>query len=451
MRYIPNTDAERQTMLEAMGLSAIEALFESIPEELRLAGPLEIPQALSEQDILRQMRKLAGRNANVEDYTAFLGAGAYHHFIPSIVPVLTSRGEFMTAYTPYQPEMAQGTLQAVYEYQTLICQLTAMEVANASLYDASTGVAEAVLMSRRLTQRDEVLLSEALHPEYRAVLRTYVQNLGMQVYELPVDEAGQTPLSQVQEKLSARTACVVVQSPNFFGVIEDLSGFAEASHDDQSLLVQVVAEPVALGLLKPPGAWGADIVVGEGQAFGNTLSYGGPYLGFFATRDRFVRQMPGRLVGETLDTEGRRGYVLTLSTREQHIRREKATSNICTNEGLCALAATIYLCTLGKVGLRRLAEINFQRATYARQQLAAIPGCRAPFGGPTFNEFVLETPQLAARLIHQLSTQGLIPGIDLGRFYPGRGHQLLICVTEMNSRADIDRLCAALSTAVRAA
>jgi glycine dehydrogenase subunit 1 len=451
MRYIPNTEAECHAMLEAMGLSAIEALFDSIPEELRFAGPLDIPKALSEQEVLRQMRTLAGRNANVEDYAAFLGAGAYHHFIPSIVPVLTSRGEFMTAYTPYQPEMAQGTLQAVYEYQTLICQLTDMEVANASLYDASTGVAEAVLMARRLTQRDEVLLSEAVHPEYRAVLRTYVQNLGMQVCEIPVDEAGQTPLSQVQERLSPRTACVVMQSPNFWGVIEDLTGFAEVLQRDMALLVQVIAEPVSLGLLKPPGAWGADIVVGEGQSFGNTLSYGGPYLGFFATRDRYVRQMPGRLVGETIDTEGRRGYVLTLSTREQHIRREKATSNICTNEGLCALTATIHLCTLGKIGLRRLAELNLQRATYARQQLAAIPGCRIPFTGPTFNEFVLETPQLAATLIRQLSMQHLLPGLDLGRFDSERSHQLLMCVTEMNSRAEIDQLCAALSTAIRAA
>jgi glycine cleavage system P protein (glycine dehydrogenase) subunit 1 len=446
MRYIPNTDADRQAMLEAMGLTAIEELFNGIPEELRFAGPLNIPKALSEQEVLRHMRTLAARNADVEDYAAFLGAGAYHHFIPSIVPVLTSRGEFMTAYTPYQPEMAQGTLQAVYEYQTLICQLTDMEVANASLYDGSTGVAEAVLMARRLTQRDDVLMSEAVHPEYRAVLHTYVQNLGMQVHEIPVDEAGQTPLSRVRERLSPRTACVVVQSPNFFGVVEDLTGFAEALHRNQALLVQAVAEPVSLGLLKPPGAWGADIVVGEGQAFGNTLSYGGPYLGFFATRDRYVRQMPGRLVGETVDTEGRRGYVLTLSTREQHIRREKATSNICTNEGLCALAATIHLCTLGKIGLRRLAELNLQRATYARQQLAAIPGCRVPFTGPTFNEFVLQTPKPAGEIIRQLSVQRLIPGIDLGRFYPERTHQLLMCVTEMNSRDDIDRLCAALST-----
>jgi glycine dehydrogenase subunit 1 len=301
-----------------------------------------------------------------------------------------------------------------------------------------------------VTQRDEALLSEAVHPEYRAVLRTYLQNLGMQVHEIAVDEAGQTPLARVRERLSPRIACVVVQSPNFFGVIEDLTGFAEALHDEKALLVQAVAEPVSLGLLKPPGAWGADIVVGEGQSFGNALSYGGPYLGFFATKDQYVRQMPGRLVGETVDTEGRRGYVLTLSTREQHIRREKATSNICTNEGLCALAATIHLCTLGKVGLQRLAELNLQRATYARQQLATIPGCRVPFTGPTFNEFVLETPKPAGDLIRQLSAQRLIPGIDLGRFYPERSHQLLMCVTEMNSRDDIDRLCSALSTAVRA-
>jgi glycine dehydrogenase subunit 1 len=450
MRYIPNTDAERQLMLATMGIPTVEDLFNGIPDELRCAGPLNIPRALAEQEMLRQMRALAGLNADVEEYAAFLGAGAYHHFIPSIVPVLTSRGEFMTAYTPYQPEMAQGTLQAMYEYQTLICQLTDMEVANASLYDGSTGMAEAVLMARRVTQRDEALVSEAVHPEYRAVLRTYLQNLGMQVREIPVDEAGQTPLARVREELSQRIACAVVQSPNFFGVIEDLTGFAEALHHEKALLVQAVAEPVSLGLLKPPGAWGADIVVGEGQSFGNALSYGGPYLGFFATKDQFVRQMPGRLAGETIDTEGRRGYVLTLSTREQHIRREKATSNICTNEGLCALAATIHMCTLGKVGLRRLAELNLRRAYYARQQVTAIPGCRIPFTGPTFNEFVLETPKPAADLIRQLCAHRLIPGIDLGRFYPERTHQLLICVTEMNSRDDIDRLGSALSTAVRA-
>lgn len=450
MRYIPNTDADRQAMLETIGLTAIDELFSGIPADIRFTRPLNIPRALSEQDMLRHMRALANHNANVEDYAAFLGAGAYHHFIPSIVPVLTSRGEFMTAYTPYQPEMAQGTLQALYEYQTLICQLTDLEVANASLYDGSTGVAEAVLMARRLTQRDDVLISEAVHPEYRAVLHTYLQNLGMQVHEISIDETGQTSLPRVRGGLSPRIACVVVQSPNFFGVIEDLTGFADAVHHAQALLVQVISEPVSLGLLKPPGAWGADIAVGEGQAFGNALSYGGPYLGFFATRDRYVRQMPGRLAGETVDTEGRRGYVLTLSTREQHIRREKATSNICTNEGLCALAATIHLCTLGKVGLRRLAELNLQRATYTRQQLASIPGCRVPFTGPTFNEFVLETPKPAGALIRQLSEQRLIPGIDLGRFFPERSHQLLICVTEMNSREDIDRLYAAIAAAVRA-
>ncbi len=449
MRYIPNTEADRQAMLEAMGLTSIDELFSTIPRHLHLARPLDVPAALSEQEMLRHMRTLASRNADVDEYAVFLGAGAYNHFTPSIVPVLTSRGEFMTAYTPYQPEMAQGTLQAVYEYQTLICQLTDLEVSNASLYDGSTGVAEAVLMARRLTQRDEVLISEAVHPEYRSVLRTYLQNLGMQVHELAVDDAGQTPLSRVGGRLSKQTACVVVQSPNFFGVVEDLSGFADAIHAEQALFIEVISEPVSLGLLKPPGAWGADIAVGEGQAFGNALSFGGPYLGFFATRDQYVRQMPGRLAGETVDTEGRRGYVLTLSTREQHIRREKATSNICTNEGLCALAATIYLCTLGKAGLRQLATLNLQRATYARQQLATIPGCRLVFSGPTFNEFVLETPKPARDLIARLSAQCLLPGVDLGRFYPERSHQLLICVTEMNTREDIDRLCSALASAVQ--
>jgi glycine dehydrogenase subunit 1 len=449
MRYIPNTDADRQAMLEAIGLTSIEELFKSMPHDLRLARDLDIPKALSEQEVLRQMRALANRNADVEAYVSFLGAGAYHHFIPSIVPVLTSRGEFMTAYTPYQPEMAQGTLQAMYEYQTLICQLTELEVANASLYDGSTGLAEAVLMARRIIHRDEVLISEAVHPDYRAVLHTYLQNLGMQVHAIPVDDAGRTPLPRVRGRLSRQTACVVVQSPNFFGVIEDLTGFAEAIHHEEALLVQAIAEPVSLGLLKAPGAWGVDIAVGEGQAFGNALSYGGPYLGFFAARDQYVRQMPGRLVGETIDADGRRGYVLTLSTREQHIRREKATSNICTNEGLCALAATIHLCALGKIGLRQLALLNVQRATYARHRLAALPGCRLAFSGATFNEFVLETPKPARDILTPSIAQRLIPGLDLGRFYAERSHQLLICVTEMNTREDIDRLCAALATAVQ--
>jgi glycine dehydrogenase subunit 1 len=437
-------------MLEAMGLTAIEELFSSIPRELCLTRPLDVPAALSEQEMLRHMRTLANRNANVDDDAVFLGAGAYNHFTPSIIPVLTSRGEFMTAYTPYQPEMAQGTLQAVYEYQTLICQLTDLEVSNASLYDGSTGVAEAVLMARRLTQRDEVLISEAVHPEYRAVLHTYLQNLGLRVHVIAVAETGQTPLSRVRSGLSKQTACVVMQSPNFFGVVEDLSGFAEVVHHEHALLIQAISEPVSLGLLTPPGTWGVDIAVGEGQAFGNALSFGGPYLGFFATRDQYVRQMPGRLAGETVDTEGQRGFVLTLSTREQHIRREKATSNICTNEGLCALAATIYLCTLGKIGLRQLARLNLQRAIYARQQLSALPGCRLPFTGPTFNEFVLETPKPARDIIAHLSAQHILPGLDLGRFYPERSGQLLVCVTEMNSREDIDRLCAALATTVQA-
>jgi len=449
-RYIPNTDADCQAMLEAIGLTSIADLFRGIPDNLRLTRPLNIPQALSEQEMLRHMQTLGGRNANVEDYTAFLGAGAYHHFVPSIVSALISRGEFMTAYTPYQPEMAQGTLQAMYEYQTLICQLTDLEVANASLYDGASGLAEAVLMARRITHREEVLISDAVHPEYRAVLRTYLRNLGTQVVEVAVDATGQTPLPQIKSRLSPQTACVVGQSPNFFGVIEDFSGFAEAAHTQGALLVQVVTEPISLGLLKPPGAWGADIALGEGQAFGNALSYGGPYLGFFATREQYVRQMPGRLAGETVDSEGRRGYVLTLSTREQHIRREKATSNICTNEGLCALAATIYLCTLGKVGLRQLAQLNLQRATYARQQLATVPGCRPAFSGPTFNEFALETPKPACEIIGRLIDQRIIAGVDLGRFYPEHSHALLICVTEMNSREDIDRLCTSIAAAVRA-
>ncbi|MFQ5839187.1 MAG: aminomethyl-transferring glycine dehydrogenase subunit GcvPA [Candidatus Methylomirabilales bacterium] len=441
MRYIPNTDADRQTMLEAIGVGSVEDLFADIPETLRLKRPHAVPSAQSEPDLLTHLRGLAEQNAHVDSYRSFLGAGAYHHIVPAAVAHLAFRGEFYTAYTPYQPEISQGTLQAIYEYQTLVCQLTGMEIANASLYEGGSALAEAVLMALRVTDRKRVLLSRAVHPEYRQVVQTYGRCLGLDLVEIPVGSDGATDSGALATSVTDATACVAIQSPNFFGVIEDLGPVEEVIHRQGGLLIAAVAEPVSLGILKPPGAFDADIVVGEGQAFGNALNYGGPYLGFFATRERFLRNMPGRIVGVTVDGEGRRGFVLTLSTREQHIRREKATSNICTNEGLCALLATITLSLLGRQGTRELAVLNLRKAAYAKERLAAIPGCRLAFTGPTFNEFVLD---LGGRdvegVCRALERRKILAGLPLGRLYPELKRGLLICTTERNTRADIQAL-----------
>ncbi len=445
MRYIPNTEGDCREMLESVGVSSVEELFADIPSRLRLRRPLRLPPALSESDLLRHLRELAEQNAHVDAYSSFLGAGAYHHFVPAAVSHLVFRGEFYTAYTPYQPEISQGTLQAIYEYQTLICQLTGMEVANASLYEGASATAEAVLMAHRVTERSEVVLSRAVHPEYRQVLATYTRTLGLVLREIPWDETGATDREALTASLSGKTACVVLQSPNFFGVVEDGEPVAAAAHAVGALAVAVVTEPVALGLLKPPGEWGADIVCGEGQAFGNPLNFGGPYLGLFATRERFLRSMPGRIVGETEDGQGRRGYVLTLSTREQHIRREKATSNICTNEGLCALTATVFAALLGKSGLRELAVTNLQKAAFARARLAHVRGVSLRFSGPTFNECVVRLARRRPRdVLASLLKKKILGGLDLGRFYPELDDCLLIAVTEQNRREEIEALCRAL-------
>jgi glycine dehydrogenase subunit 1 len=352
------------------------------------------------------------------------------------------RSEFYTAYTPYQPELSQGTLQAIYEYQTLICQLTGMEVANASMYDGSSGLAEAILMAHRINGRREVVMPLAVHPEYRAVCRTYVRKLGLHLHEVPYTDHGATDRKQVKAALSDRTSAVVIQSPNFFGVLESLDELAEAAHSAGALLIVAVAEPVSFGIVRSPGEYGADIVAGEGQAFGNHLNFGGPYLGFFASKEAYVRSMPGRLVGQTTDKAGRPGYVLTLSTREQHIRREKATSNICTNEGLCALAATVHLSLLGRAGLRELALLNLRKAAYAKEALSTLRTCELRFAGPTFNEFVVRVKgRTPAQMNRALLAKRIIGGLELGRFYPELSDCLLICVTEQNSREEIDALC----------
>jgi glycine dehydrogenase subunit 1 len=433
-------------MLHQVGLNSVAELFDSIPEDLRLARNLNTTTALSEIELLAGFEQLATRNPGALR-TSFLGAGAYQHYIPTIVDHIISRSEFFTAYTPYQPEIAQGTLQTIFEFQTLVCQLTGMEVANASMYDGSTALAEAVLMAERVTKRSRVVACGAIHPEYLEVITTYVQHAGIDLLHAPVDsETGQA--SDPGDLLDDKTAALVVQSPNFFGCIEDVTALAEKAHSVGALLIVAITESISLGLLKSPGACGADIVVAEGQSFGVPLSFGGPYVGLFATREKYARQIPGRLVGEAYDKAGRRGFVLTLATREQHIRREKATSNICTNEGLIALAATVYLETMGRRGLQEVAAQCAQKTAYAAKQIAELDGFSIPFTGPRFNEFVVRAPVAAKQLLSRLASEkNITGGLALSHYYPDRANEFLVCVTEMNSRAQIDALVAGLSAA----
>jgi glycine dehydrogenase subunit 1 len=442
LRYIPNSPEERTEMLHQVGLNSAAELFDSIPEALRLTRSLNTTAALSEIELLAGFEQLATRNPGASRIS-FLGAGAYQHYIPTIVDHIISRSEFFTAYTPYQPEISQGTLQAIFEFQTLVCQLTGMEVANASMYDGSTALAEAVLMAERVTKRSKVVACGAIHPEYLEVITTYVQHAGIELLHAPIDpETGQAGLDLLDDK----TAALVVQSPNFFGCIEDVTALAEKAHAAGALLIVTVTEAMSLGLLKSPGACGADIVVAEGQSFGVPLSFGGPYVGLFATREKYARQIPGRLVGEAYDKEGRRGFVLTLATREQHIRREKATSNICTNEGLIALASTVYLETMGRRGLQEAAAQCAQKSAYAAKKIGALEGFSIPFTGPRFNEFVVRAPGAAQDLLARLASENNITGgLALSRYYPDRPNDFLVCVTELNSRAQIDALVEALA------
>ena len=444
MRYIPHTAGDVTQMLERVGVATLEDLFVEIPESVRLKRPLDLQEPASETELLREFKNLAAENATAETHKSFLGGGAYHHFIPTVIDLLVSRSEFYTAYTPYQPEISQGTLQAVFEFQSLICQLTGMDAANASMYDGASACAEAVLMAMRLTRRKRVLLSRALNPRYRAVVATYCRYLNLELVDVAVADDGRTDLDDLKAKLDDTTAAVVAGYPNYFGVIEDVAALAEQAHGAGARLVTAVAEPVALGLLKSPGELGADIVVGDGQSFGLPLAFGGPYVGFFAVRQKDVRGMPGRLVGETTDLEGQRGFVLTLATREQHIRREKATSNICSNQGLCALMATIFMSLLGKQGLREMAEQNLAKAAYARQKLSGIKGFSLVFDGPSFNEFVVRSEAPVAEVLTRLEEVGILAGIPLGEDYPELADCFLVCVTEQNRREEIDALVAAL-------
>src|SRR5882672_6543727 len=424
-------------MLKQLGVGSIENLFDSIPEDLRLGQNLNVPAAMSEIELLKAFDEMGARN-QAAGRVSFLGGGAYSHYVPTIVDHLISRSEFFTAYTPYQPEISQGTLQSIFEFQTLVCQLTGMDIANASMYDGSTAMAEAVLMAERVTRRSKVLASAAIHPQYLEVAHTYVQHAGIQLEHAQFDSAtGQTLVDSIDDQ----TAAIVVQSPNFFGCIEDVAALTEMAHAKGALLIVAITEAMSLGLLRSPGASGADIVVAEGQSFGVPLSFGGPYVGLFATRDKYARQIPGRLVGEAYDKKGRRGFVLTLATREQHIRREKATSNICTNEGLIALAATIYLETMGRRGLQEVAQQCAQKTAYAAKQIAALDGFSIPFSAPRFNEFVVRAPLPAKELLARLATEGNITGgLPLSRYFKDRPNEFLVCVTEMNSRAEIDAL-----------
>jgi glycine cleavage system P protein (glycine dehydrogenase) subunit 1 len=441
MRYIPNSAGERRSMLADIGLDRIEDLFDQIPEQLKLNEAIGVGDPMSEPELLEYFRGLA--SANRIDYQSFLGAGAYSHFIPVIIDSLISRAEFFTAYTPYQPELSQGTLQYTFEFQTMICQMTGMEVANSSLYDGSTAVAEAVLMANRVTRRSRFIIADTVHPQYREVVSAYTKNLGLTIEMVSHTEAG--TLDPTSLGIDKDTAAVVVQSPNFFGCVEDLATIAEAAHDAGALLVVALTEPMSLGVLKPPGACGADIVAGETQSFGIPLSFGGPYCGLFATLDKHVRQMPGRLVGEARDSEGRRGYVLTLSTREQHIRREKATSNICTNQGLFALMATVYLSTLGKHGVQEVARQNLQKAHYAASEISKLAGFELEFSAPFFNEFVVRTPRSATDVIQGLLAKKIIGGFGLKAYYPEMSDSMLVCVTETAKKEAIDTLVDALS------
>ncbi|MBV9555004.1 MAG: aminomethyl-transferring glycine dehydrogenase subunit GcvPA [Alphaproteobacteria bacterium] len=446
MRYLPLTLDDRREMLAAIGVGSIDDLFADVPSAARREGLLDLPLAQGELEVERALSRMAAKNMVAGAVPFFIGAGAYRHHMPAAVDHLIQRGEFLTSYTPYQPEMAQGTLQALFEFQTQVALVTRMDVANASLYDGATACAEAVAMAHRITRRGKAILSGALHPHYRTVCQTYAQFSGLQVEALKPTPGRADPID-----IDGDTACIVVQYPDFFGELRDCSALATRCRQAGALLIVVVTEMVALGAVTPPGEMGADIVAGEGQSIGNALNFGGPYVGLFATREQHVRQMPGRLAGQTVDADGRRGWVLTLSTREQHIRREKATSNICTNSGLCALAFTIHLALLGEAGLTRLAQLNHAAACNLADRLAALPGVRL-VSECFFNEFVLRLPMAAASAVAALADRGVLGGVPLSRFYPEReelADLLLVAATETATGNDIDAYEAALREVLR--
>ncbi|MGA2781241.1 MAG: aminomethyl-transferring glycine dehydrogenase subunit GcvPA [Smithella sp.] len=440
MDYCPHTPDDIKQMQASIGIAGIDELFADIPKKFRLKQIPDIPAALSELETMSVMSDLAGRNKLPR--LTLTGAGAYHHYIPAVVGHIVGRSEFSTAYTPYQAEISQGILQAIYEYQTMIAHLTGTEIANASMYDGASAMAEAAVLCAKMSNRTKIIIARSVHPEYRQVLRTYSWANGYTIIEVPYASSGQTNLNALQNELDDQVAAVLVQSPNFFGAIEDIASIADAAHKSGTLLVAGFTDGTSLGILNPAGAVGADFVVGEGQSFGNPLNYGGPYLGIFAVKEKFMRRIPGRLVGATVDKNGKRGFVLTLQTREQHIRREKATSNICSNEALCALAAGVYLAALGK-NLKRLAELNIYKAQYLKNKLLGLAGWKEVFPAPVYNEFVLLCPN-SQQVNEKLQAAGIIGGYELQKDYPELENALLFCATEMISKEDIDKVAAIL-------
>jgi len=437
MRYIPHTEEEITSMMEAVGVDSLDELFSDIPESCHRKNELALPEALTEWELDDHIRQLAGSMPASSEYKSFIGAGSYSHFIPAVIPYLLGRSEFSTAYTPYQPEISQGTLHAIYEYQTLVSRLLGMEIANASMYDGATALAEALLMAIRITKKDDVAISMAVHPDYRRVIEAYFRPTGYTIHYLPYGKDGRTMYDTIPEK--TEPACVAVQSPNFFGCMEEVAGIAGILNEQKTLLIVSFTEPLAYGLYKTPGELGADIACGEGQSLGIPRSYGGPGLGLFSSKEKYMRYMPGRIVGQTTDRRSNRGFVLTLSTREQHIRREKATSNICSNQSLCALTACMYMATAGQTGMRELARLNYDKSEYLKEELGNA-GFRIPFSSPSFNEFVVEFPEGFEDLHRHLLKKKIFAGLPLEPYYPELKNHCLMCATETNKKEDMDRL-----------
>ncbi len=447
MSYVLNTEADRKAMLDKIGVASVADLFKMIPPAFQLARALQVPEALTEMDLQQHMTELAGRNICADDAVCFLGGGAYDHFIPSVVDAVASRSEYYTAYTPYQAEASQGSLQAFFEYQTLICQLTGLDVSNASLYEGGSAVAESVLMAVSIeSDRPKVLIAESVHPEYRQTLKTYLANINKEIITLPTPNGALDP-AELKKQIDAKTLCVIVQHPNFFGNLEDVEAISALCKQHGALFV-VSFDAISLGLLKRPGQYGADIAIGEGQCLGNPLVFGGPYLGIMACREQFVRKIPGRIVGQTVDRNGKRCWVLTLQTREQHIRREKATSNICTNQGLFALRAAVYLAAVGPHGLKETANLCLQKAHYLADELCKIPGVSLKFKQPFFKEFTVQVSGDVPTLLAKLLKAGHHAGLALGRWYPALGNCLAIAVTEKRTRAELDGFAAAFKKCV---
>ncbi|MHB1000244.1 MAG: aminomethyl-transferring glycine dehydrogenase subunit GcvPA [Armatimonadota bacterium] len=446
MVYIPNTLDDRQRMLHALGIDDISELFEQIPDHIRVKGLLDIPGSASEIELRTIARNLSTKNCNLDEYTCFLGAGLYDSYIPSTVPAIISRSEFYTSYTPYQPEISQGNLQSIFEFQSLICQLTGMDVSNASMYDGATALTEAALMASSITGRTQWLVSDCVNPAYREVMKTYAKSSG---YEIAISKRTgiMTDMESLQGQVTDNTACVIIQNPNFFGALEDLTAAEKYIHEKKALFI-ICYDPISLGLLNPPAHYNADICTAEGQPLGIPMNFGGPLLGLFSCKNEYIRQMPGRIVGAATDSAGHKGYTLTLQAREQHIRREKATSNICTNEALYALAATVYLSTVGPHGLSQIANLSLQKAHYAAESISEIDQFYLPCESLFFREFVIKTPISVKEINNRLMERKIIGGLDLERYYPDMKDQMLLCVTENRSRDEIDNLINGLKSCV---